>query len=260
MDDLFTKISQKKVSDRVIEQIRGLITAGRLNPGDRLPPERELVSQFAVSRSSVREAILKLECMGFVEQRHGEGTFVRSVTDTPMTGILEACREDDDFLSDLMEIRIVLETWAAAAAAERATEADIAAMEAVLEEMRTAGKPGGDGLERNVRLHALVWAAARNTFLTHVMNTIIGWIGQVTHKVYSPLSDERETYEAFCRQHRAVVSAVAARKPEDAYRAMADHLRYARDRADGTEANADDPKTDAPPRASEDDGPVGTGG
>ncbi|MDX1267006.1 MAG: GntR family transcriptional regulator, partial [Oceanisphaera sp.] len=82
---LFHKIPQKKVSDRVFDQIRELIISGRLAPGDRLPPERELTGLLDVSRSSVREAILKLECLGFVEQCHGEGTFVRSVTETPLT-------------------------------------------------------------------------------------------------------------------------------------------------------------------------------
>ncbi|MBL0714071.1 MAG: FadR family transcriptional regulator [Desulfosarcina sp.] len=80
MGPLFQKISQKKVSERVFDQVRDLITTGHLQPGDRLPPERELTGLLDVSRSSVREAILKLECLGFVAQRHGEGTFVRSVT------------------------------------------------------------------------------------------------------------------------------------------------------------------------------------
>ncbi len=53
MNDLFEKIPQKKVSDRVFEQVRARIADGRLKPGDRLPPERELTALFVAGRSSV---------------------------------------------------------------------------------------------------------------------------------------------------------------------------------------------------------------
>ena len=128
MTTLFKKIPQKKVSDRVFDQVRDLIANGRLLPGDRLPPERELTGMLEVSRSSVREAIRKLECLGFVEQRQGEGTFIRSATAGPMTDLMQELIKEDNFIFDLMEIRAVLETWGAARAADRASAGDIAAM------------------------------------------------------------------------------------------------------------------------------------
>lgn len=231
MSTLFKKIPQRKVSDRVFDQVRDLITSGRLLPGDKLPPERELTTMMAVSRSSVREAIMKLECLGFVEQRQGDGTFVRSATAGPITDMMQELIKTDDFIFDLMEIRAVLETWGAAAAAERAAEEDITAMRACLEDLRRARRDGTIGYQLNVRLHFLISTASRNRFLVHMMNCISGWIKQVTHKVYADLYDDHRIHEALFAQHAAIVEAIARRNPEAAYQAMADHLRYAEEQA-----------------------------
>ncbi|MFP4388103.1 MAG: FadR/GntR family transcriptional regulator, partial [Desulfococcaceae bacterium] len=135
MHNLFKKIPQRKVSHRVCDQIQELIASGRLRPGERLPSERELTALFDVSRSSVREAILKLECLGFVEQRHGEGTFIKSVTDAPLAEAGAVLVGREDFLFDLMEVRNELETWAAALAAERASDAEIREMREIVAAM-----------------------------------------------------------------------------------------------------------------------------
>lgn len=231
MQHLFKKIPQKKVSDRVFEQIRELITGGKIRPGEQLPPERELTALFDVSRSSVREAMLKLECLGFVEQRHGEGTFVKSVTESPLTGMLDACLQSDDFIADLMEIRNVLETWAAAAAAQRATKADLAAMGQILDEMQDAREKGKIGHELNVRLHFRIAQATGNTFLVHIMDTISGWIQQMTHKVYAPLYADLDTFATLNRQHRAIVDAIVRKDKSAALKAMDRHLKYAQEKA-----------------------------
>ncbi|TMI81501.1 MAG: FadR family transcriptional regulator, partial [Bacillati bacterium ANGP1] len=72
-------IKRRKIYAEVASQIHRLIEDGRLKPGDRLPPERDLAETFGVSRTSVRDAIRVLEMRGLVEPRHGEGTIVREV-------------------------------------------------------------------------------------------------------------------------------------------------------------------------------------
>src|SRR6516225_431082 len=72
-------IRRTKVYAEVASQIHRLIAEGHLEPGDRLPPERELAETFGVSRTSVRDAIRVLEMRGLVEPRHGEGTLVKQV-------------------------------------------------------------------------------------------------------------------------------------------------------------------------------------
>ena len=239
MTALFKKIPQKKVSDRVFDQVRDLITSGRLLPGDKLPPERELTTMMDVSRSSVREAILKLECLGFVDQRQGDGTFVRSATAGPMTDMMQELIKKDDFIFDLMEIRAVLETWGAATAAERVQDEEITAMRTCLDDMRRARREGPISYELNVRLHFLISTASRNRFLVHMMNSISDWIKQVTHKVYADLYDDRITFDALLAQHTAIVEAIARRDRQAAYQAMAEHLHYAEDNARETGLAAD---------------------
>ncbi len=226
MNDLFRKIPQKKVSDRVFDQIRELITSGQLHPGDRLPPERELTGLLDVSRSSVREAILKLECLGFVEQRHGEGTFVRSVTETPLTDYLREHIRQDGFMDDLMEIRAVLETWGAEAAAANARTEEIEAMEACLAEMRRAGRRGRISHELNVRLHFLISAASGNRFLVHVMNTISSWVKGVTWKIYADTGEDDIVQSRLLEQHVAIVAAIRNGDGPAARRAMDEHLCF----------------------------------
>ncbi len=233
MKSIFKKIPQKKVSDKVFEQVKELIITGKLQPGDRLPSERELTNLFEVSRSSVREAILKLECLGFVVQKHGEGTFIKSFTEAPMVNYVEAFVGREDFLSDLMEIRNVLETWAASRAAEQASKGEIREMAKVVARMKKAREKGVIGHELNLDLHCRISSSTHNTFLIHMMDSISGWIEKVTDKVfYSTLYEDLETYDTLIRQHAHIVEAIEGGDAAAASEAMGEHLSYARKKAD----------------------------
>ena len=228
-DPLFKKIPHKKVSDRVFEQIQGLIADGTLRPDEKLPSERELVQQFDVSRASIREAIIKLELAGFVEQRHGEGTFIRSFTEKPLADVFERFIGQQQFIHELMEIRTVLETWAAAAAAERATDDEIEGLRACVAEMRQAHAEQTLRYELNLRFHRGISEATRNTFLTHIMNTLSGWLKQVTDALDAHLYDDGRIYDALLDQHVGICRAIEARDPEAARRRMLAHLTYTAD-------------------------------
>ena len=77
---MYKPIKPLRVSDEIVNQIKGLISQGRLKPGDRLPPERELVELLGVSRPSLREAPNSLTTMGFLEVKQAKRTFVKSMT------------------------------------------------------------------------------------------------------------------------------------------------------------------------------------
>ncbi len=231
MSALFKKIPQKKISHEVFNQIHGLITGGKLKPGEKLPPERKMTSLFNVSRSSVREAIMKLECLGFVQQRHGEGTFVQSATEAPLTNYLEQCFEQEHFLSDFMEIRNVLETWAAATAAKRATPDDILKLRRCLDIMAEQPMRGKASYKLNRNLHFLIAGATRNTFLIHFMKTISHQMIKITEKVYADTFDNQDVFETLLIQHTDIVTAIQDRNPSAAYDSMKAHLSYANEKA-----------------------------
>lgn len=225
MEHLFKKIPQKKVSDKVFEQIKTLIITGKFIPGQKIPPEMELTSLFNVSRSSVREAILKLECLGFVEQKRGDGTFVKSVTQAPIQDYMEEMTGEKDFLAGLMETRIVLETWAAATAATRATPEEIQALKEIVGEMENH-QTGKMGYELNVKLHSQITSATHNPFLIHMMGSILKWLDTITQRVYAGRKKNPKRKQELTQQHLCIVNAIADRNPEDASTAMADHLNY----------------------------------
>ena len=73
-------INRVRLSDQIAEQLRSRIAAKQYLPGEKLPVEAELASQFGVSRITIREAVRKLDIMGIVEVRQGAGTFVKTIT------------------------------------------------------------------------------------------------------------------------------------------------------------------------------------
>lgn len=122
----FSEIKVEAPSDKIIMQIRSLITSGQLNPGDRLPPERKLAEKFGVGRSVVRDAIRKLEFYGIVKTQPQSGTVIAGMGIVALEGLITDVLniEETDFHS-LVETRILLEVNAAGRAAERRTADDI---------------------------------------------------------------------------------------------------------------------------------------
>jgi GntR family transcriptional repressor for pyruvate dehydrogenase complex len=122
---MFKSVKHTRVSDEIVHQVKTMISDGKLKPGDRLPPERELIKEFGVSRPSLREALNTLVAMGFLEVK-GKRTFIKSVASESMQNPLSLMiKADFQKIFDLIEVRKALEAWAAFLAAQRATEEDI---------------------------------------------------------------------------------------------------------------------------------------
>ena len=140
---MFKSIKHTRVSDEIVNQMKNLISEGILKPGDRLPPERELIKQFGVSRPSLREALNSLVTMGFLEVNQAKRTFVKSVTSERMEDPLSLLiKTDTQKIFDLIEVRKAMEAWGAFLAAQRATEEDIKQLESIIEEMKKAFEEG----------------------------------------------------------------------------------------------------------------------
>ena len=134
---MFRKIVHDRTADTVIRQIEDLILDGVLRPGDRLPAERELAVEIDVSRPILRDALKELEARGLVSSRPGEGTYVAQVLGTVFEpAMVELVRRHPRAVSDYLEFRREVEGLASAFAAERATPADIAILDRLMEAMR----------------------------------------------------------------------------------------------------------------------------
>ncbi|HNZ62336.1 MAG TPA: FadR/GntR family transcriptional regulator [Paludibacteraceae bacterium] len=124
------KTRQKSPADEVINKIKELIESGELKPGDRLPAERKLASDFGFGRTHIREALQKLEFYGIVKTLPQSGTILNGLDINSLNGLLSDVLnlQNYDFYS-LVETRCILEMNAIRLCAERRTEEDIEAME-----------------------------------------------------------------------------------------------------------------------------------
>lgn len=220
-DQVFHAIKQKKISSQIVEQVKGLITNGQLKPGDSLPPERELMKVFNVSRPTLREALNMLSTMGFVQMSQRQRTKVKSLTPS---NIIEPLRrllkEDIKTALELVEARSIIETANAQMAAERATEKDIARLENCLEVMRMNMKKETSTREEDADFHLAVAEATHNKIQTHLMFSI-----------YDLLKDKIElcyhgSVESILLQHSKIVAAIKNRDGVMARQGMEEHLAY----------------------------------
>jgi len=226
MTTVFQPIKPKKISEEIVGQIKQLITAGDLKPGERIPSERELSTMLSVSRPSVREAIMVLEAMGFLESRQGGGTYVRSLTEVtiadPLSNIVGS--KEPKILYALTEVRMGLETWSAYLAAKRATDEQLQRLREIYVTMEKQAANGGWDAEIDAKFHYVITEATQNTIQVHVLNTIHS-LFQTTIMVALSEFYQKEGYlERLLSQHRDILEAIEARDPERAKQAMQVHL------------------------------------
>jgi GntR family transcriptional repressor for pyruvate dehydrogenase complex len=217
----FRTVLKTRVSEDIIEQVRDLITSGRLKPGDRLPAERELAQILSVSRSAVREAIRALESLGIVEARAGEGTFVA----TPPEG-----QERDPFIAilsrawstqrKLFEVRQVIEPDLAALAARRATAEHIEKLRSILNEQEAEIRNGQSGGKQDTMFHYATAEATGNEVLVQIMDSLMDLLSKTREA--SLQHDERRVQSL--KQHQAILRAIEERKPLAAERRMREHI------------------------------------
>jgi GntR family transcriptional repressor for pyruvate dehydrogenase complex len=254
-------IKPQKGSELIAGQIRRQVQSGEWPPGSRLPAVTELATQFAVGRSTVREALSALKATGWVDIRHGGGTFVAERP--PQDGTADAVEPrrliaDADALRDVIEVRKFIEAGSAAYAAKRHTEADRLRLESILQDMEAAildsssgkGSPGmnkgnsetASALEENPAnaklaandrrgeqadeaFHLAIAAASHNRLLEEMMQSI-------THKLQNSMQEsrrlwffaERATARTLLSEHRGIFDAIVKRDESLAAERMMTHI------------------------------------
>ncbi|TDO93076.1 FadR/GntR family transcriptional regulator [Enemella evansiae] len=222
-DSFPAPVSRARLYEQVSEQISGWITEHGLQPGDRLPPERELAQRLGVSRTTLSQALVALEVVGAVAVRHGDGTVI---TGHPHGDrIAEAIRDHADRLPEIIETRDALETKIAALAAERRTEADLARIEQALQEMAADIDAGGRGVDGDERFHGAVTAAAHSLLLARLMAEI----GDLIRETRLQSLGQPGRPQASLAGHRAILDAIRAGDPQAAARAMHTHVQLVSD-------------------------------
>lgn len=221
---VFTPVRQGSAVAETVAKLGRAIGMGLLRPGDRLPPETELADELGISPVTLRSALTILRSAGVLETQRGRGggTIVSD-------GALPDALLDDETLPseaeilDLVDFRSVVEGGAAALAAERATPAQIAHLEGLIAEMEAAGGFDAWG-ECDTLFHlAIADASGSQRVVSQVAEaraevSRIARLGSVPRSGLS-LADE---------EHREILAAIAARRPEDARAAMVSHVESTR--------------------------------
>ncbi len=229
-------IKPKRISDQVFEQIRELIFRGKLKPGEKMMPERELAQAMAVSRTTVRDAIQRLVAMGMVIQKQGQGTFVKTHDADMDNPLARAMEEQDASLEDLLEVRMGLECNAAALASRRADEADLNAMAQSIEEMTVEVESGRLGTEADTSFHMAIAYATKNPLHILIMRNFYDYLFYGIRENLSGLYENPGNIEDILKQHHRILETIKSRDSYQAYTAMRIHINFVLDFFKGKQA------------------------
>lgn len=222
----YSKISQPKISDVIMERLEQMILEGSLKPGQKLPPERELALQFEVSRPSLREAIQKLEAKGLLLRRQGGGTYVKEQLWKSMADpIMELMLSDPESQYDLLEFRHATEGMMAYFAALRGTDADMENLETMLEQVEQA-----EGIDATataiVNFYRAIAEASHNVAMLHLVLSLTSVLHTNVTQNLELLSRREEASSEANDHRRDLLAAIVRRDPEAAREASNEHLSY----------------------------------
>ena len=223
---------RENLAERLVGELAGDIRRGGLRPGDKLPTEAQAVKRFRVSRTVVREALSRLQAAGLVETRHGVGTFVAA---NRREGGLRADAAEIATVVDLLamlELRIGVESEAAALAARRRSDAHLRAMRQLLDAFAQRLAAGEDTAEVDFRLHQLIAQATGNRYFSTCMASLgVKAIPRAGLKLPKQDADAKRQYLASVnREHEDIYAAIARGDPDGARAAMRNHIGNGRER------------------------------
>lgn len=199
------------VTDEAILKIKEMIVSGRLGPGDRLPPEKELSEALGLSRNSLREAVKALELIRVLDVRRGDGTYVTSLSPSLLLDVMSFVVDihQDASVLELFEVRRILEPAAAAMAATRVTPADIAHLRGLLAQVddRTAVD---DLVAQDIVFHRSVSALSGNAYLTRLLDTLSS--STLRARIWRGLTEDGAVARTLT-EHHAIVDALEEGDP-----------------------------------------------
>ena len=228
------KQRSEKLYQRVAQAISDAIAQGQYITGMRLPGERELAEEFAVSRPTVREAMIALEIRGLVEARHGSGLYVIGTPDEA-----NEPAELDVGAFELIEARILFEGEAAAVAATVVEDAALTKLDGILKQMAACDPGGPEAMDADRRFHMVIAEATGNSVITTVVDMLWNLRERAPLSAYMFAEARREGVHPRVEEHRLIVDALRARDPAKARKMMRDHLqRVVEDLLAATEVEA----------------------
>ncbi|MGB3289776.1 MAG: FadR/GntR family transcriptional regulator [Burkholderiaceae bacterium] len=217
-------IEPQRLYRQISEQLRKLIVAGELPPGSRLPAERDLAVQLGVSRPSLREALIALEVLGYIEVHMGSGIYV---CDPPIQPSSRYDLSQEEGPLEVIRARALLEGEVAATAAKVGRKAHFDAVEEALDMMESESESGLIPLEADQLFHIRIAEATGNSVLIGVVKQLFEFrMGPLFDKLHGHF-ESGSVWEEAVTEHRRILKALRAKDPELARQAMQDHMGVA---------------------------------
>lgn len=228
-------IKREPVATQIARRLVEIILSGEIEPGARMPSERQMAEAFGVGRSAMREALKALSLIGLVEVRQGDGTYLRKADSALLPEVIEwGLLLGEPRTMDLVEARQEIEIVLAGFAAQRRTAEDIGHLEELLEKMRATPSPT-TFVDNDVAFHLAVAEAARNSALRDIHSSIQALLRAWILRVISSGDTMLPSYE----EHVPIYESIAAGDPDSARSAMASHMQSAAGRLRKNLQNAD---------------------
>lgn len=212
------RVARPRLYEQLMEQILGYVVAEQLGPGDRLPAERDLADQLGVSRATLAQALVALEVLGVIDVQHGTGAVL--VYRPSMAALLRKLREHRNRLPEIVEARSTLEVKLAYLAAERRTDADLAAIDDALATMASEITNKERGVHGDELFHQAITAAAHSAVLAQMMS----FIGEMILETRIESLGQPGRPEVSLAAHQRIAEAVRSGDPEAAAAAMDRHI------------------------------------
>ncbi len=224
--NLYPKIRQESIFEKIISHIKDQLNCGNLNAGDQLPTERDLSEMMGVNRHSVREAFRVLEFLGVIERKVGVGTVVKNVGQDLLAERLKHAPDfsPDSFLCELLELRMVLEPAMASLAAKRATEAEIEEMAHAIRELKAKVDHVGEAASADIRLHMVIAKATHNITFSRLFEPVLSMLSHIRER----MKKVRSRRQSIITEHEDIFNAIESRDSKKAEEAMRYHLTQLR--------------------------------
>jgi GntR family transcriptional repressor for pyruvate dehydrogenase complex len=222
------EIAPSRLGDAVIERLTQAIVDGRLKPGDPLPSESQIAATFGISKPIAREALRELAAMGVIQVQQGKVSRVRAIDSGPLERFFRfAVGRTQQGLHDAVELRRMLEPQIASLAAQRHTEADLAALREILAAMEASLGDIPRWIVADLAFHGQIAAMSHNGLVVLQMKGLEPVVREMmvrfNDRAARTRADWRETFE----RHVRIADAVASGGAEAAERAMRDHFAAA---------------------------------
>lgn len=218
--NLLTNNREEVLHMSTAQKIKDMIVQKKMQPGDRLPTEKEMMQHFDISRSTLRESLKVLKAENVITQRQGSGTYVSRETGISEDPLGLHFTDQNKLLNNLLETRIMIEPSIAVLATKRADKYDLEKLRRNIEELERMEVNTEETEEMDVRFHMSIAECTHNDVLIRVLPIIVESI----RRGYSKTVSDPESFRRAKMRHREIYEAIARRDYMRAHFLVESHI------------------------------------